>query len=368
MNVKFERNSYLKAVQKNEDLNDDNKIFNHVKTGLQFKYVDVSPQKFNEKYSAKVWVGRKFVALPAVIWSGVVKTIYHLVKAILIGMIARLGDKKYLKVQFFHVARDLQESFGWVATLFNDKYGQYHIQESKFHKSCYNFFLENREFVSRIVKNESDRKKAIEIANKCLDIFRKDMVLEQVAESYYIKDDLKEALETINKVSDSKEKEDFISEIVQAYLDKGDREKVIEVASKYLNTFQKNIFLKQVAESYCDEGNLEKALEMKELIPEIARAHLIKGDREKAIKVINMLPLSYGPRIIFLVEVAQSYFDEDNLEKAFETLYECPDSKDKEKLISKIADTYLNKGDKKKAADVISILPLYSTTSEKFFK
>src|SRR5262249_55448581 len=38
---------------------------------------------------------------------------------------------------------NFQESFGWLATLLNDRYGQYHIQESGFHKSCYDCFLTN---------------------------------------------------------------------------------------------------------------------------------------------------------------------------------------------------------------------------------
>jgi|GEM_PF-2665838 len=143
MNINFEINSYLSAVKEKAHLNSESEIFNYAKAGLQFKYVDVSIKEFKQKYSPEGWVGRKVIALPAAIWSGIVKTIYHLAKAILVGVIACSGGNNYLKAQFFYIARDLQESLGWSATLLNDRYGQYHIQESGFHKSCYNCFLTN---------------------------------------------------------------------------------------------------------------------------------------------------------------------------------------------------------------------------------
>ncbi|HEY4831453.1 MAG TPA: hypothetical protein VIH61_02725, partial [Waddliaceae bacterium] len=133
MSTNFEINSYLSAVKENVHLSSENKIFNHAKADLQFKYINVSVQEFNQKYSAEDWFGRKIVALPAAIWSGIVKTIYHLAKAVLVEMIARSGDNNYFKAQLFYIARDLQESFGWLSTLLNDRYGQYHIQESGFH-------------------------------------------------------------------------------------------------------------------------------------------------------------------------------------------------------------------------------------------
>lgn len=140
MSVNFEINSYYNVVK--EKPNVFKAILNHTKSSVKFKCVDVEVQEFNKKYSSEGWFRRKVFALPAAIWSGVVKTIYHLAKAIIIGFLKALSDDgKYFQSQLFYTGRDLQESFGWLVSLLNDRYGQYHIQESGFHKSLYNYFL-----------------------------------------------------------------------------------------------------------------------------------------------------------------------------------------------------------------------------------
>lgn len=141
MSIKFEQTPYLKVIRENEKFKDDRKIFDYTKEHLQFRYGDVNRQKFNKKYSAEGWFGRKITALPAAIWSGVVKVIYHFVKAIFIGVPKAFFDKG--QVHFFNVARDFQESYGRLASLFNDRYGQFHVQESQFQKTCYDCFIEN---------------------------------------------------------------------------------------------------------------------------------------------------------------------------------------------------------------------------------
>lgn len=143
MSVKFEKNSYLEAFNKNESLKNDEGIFKYVKEkGLRFKYGDVSFQKFNTNYSAKGWIGRKVIALPMAIWAGIFKAIYHLAKMIFIGYpkIFFKGEVEYLAVQGPYLRRDFQEAYGRLASLFNDRYGQFHIQESQFQKTCYECF------------------------------------------------------------------------------------------------------------------------------------------------------------------------------------------------------------------------------------
>lgn len=144
MGVNFGKTSYLKALRENEHFKDDSKIAFTAKNDLQFKYGDVTAQRFNQKYSADGWLGRKVIALPAAAWSGVVKTIYHLALAIFIGIPKAFSDQKpYLRALLFHAARDLQESYGQLASLFNDRYGQFHVQESQFQKACYGCFIAN---------------------------------------------------------------------------------------------------------------------------------------------------------------------------------------------------------------------------------
>jgi len=83
--VFFEKTSYLSAVQERDNLNTESKLFKHTKANLQFTYVDVNAKQFAKKYSDSGWFGRKVIALPEALCSGILKTIYHLAKAIMIG-------------------------------------------------------------------------------------------------------------------------------------------------------------------------------------------------------------------------------------------------------------------------------------------
>lgn len=77
MNVCFEKDAYFEAVKKDVD---------YAKSQQQFSYGNVTFRDFKNEYATKEgWFGRKVIALPAVLWSGAVKTIYHLAKAILVG-------------------------------------------------------------------------------------------------------------------------------------------------------------------------------------------------------------------------------------------------------------------------------------------
>lgn len=67
---------------------------------------------------------------------------YHLGQAILCGLARLLAcDNKHLHAHLYTVVMDLQEAFGWIITLFNDKLGSYLVQESLFHKECYSLSL-----------------------------------------------------------------------------------------------------------------------------------------------------------------------------------------------------------------------------------
>jgi hypothetical protein len=56
------------------------------------------------------------------------------------------------KIKYFHSKRDFQESFGNIATLFNDKYGQHRVKVSKAHKSYY----DNYHYNQKQLKNSKD--------------------------------------------------------------------------------------------------------------------------------------------------------------------------------------------------------------------
>lgn len=353
----FEKNAYLYAIKANEALNSENKIFNHAKAGLKFKYGDVSVREFNEKYEARGWFGRKVVALPAAIGESAT-TIYHLVETILSGITPHLGDKKYLKVQFFYIARELQESFGWLVTLFSDKYGQYHIQEGRFQRSCYDCFLIDLEKEFTKIQHswwgfEAEEKYA-QLAEKYLSVGCLYESLQVIAKvHFYRKDTLKGFLEK-----------------AAYYINKDNRDKIIKDLKLIFpyGGAAKEIFLEKVAASYYVDGELDKAVEtlskicffyldkkeIEELMAKIAEAYVKKGEGDKAIQETRKI---FGDnKYKFWIQIARSYFLKNDEAGAI-------------KAIKKIAEELfeLNAFNKNKLTSYIEIIIDNSAAAGKFF-
>jgi hypothetical protein len=131
MSISFEKNNYFHLINK-----DEKTIIEYAKIHSQFSYGDVTYGDFAAQVDSEGWLERKLVALPLAFWSGVVMTIYHLAQALFSAVVCDADKTLYL----YSVGRDFQESFGRVVSLFNDTYGQYHIQESQFNKTCYECF------------------------------------------------------------------------------------------------------------------------------------------------------------------------------------------------------------------------------------
>ncbi|MFA6915360.1 MAG: hypothetical protein WC222_03105 [Parachlamydiales bacterium] len=116
----------------------------HIKENPQsFSYGDATFPKYEGYYQSKGSTQRKIVAIPLAIFSGLVKSIYHLAKAIFYGIPrACIGDGSHFFANIYRFTRNLEEALGWIVTLFNDKRGSYLIQESLFHNACYSYFEE----------------------------------------------------------------------------------------------------------------------------------------------------------------------------------------------------------------------------------
>ena len=106
---------------------------------LKYNYVDVAYQSFTENYQAVGLSSRKLKAIPNAFYNGILKTIYHIANVILVKNY--VNNKECLRAMAFYVLRDLTSSVGWIVTLFNDKFGQYLVQKSEFHISCYDFSI-----------------------------------------------------------------------------------------------------------------------------------------------------------------------------------------------------------------------------------
>ncbi|MBA2727535.1 MAG: DUF4116 domain-containing protein [Parachlamydiaceae bacterium] len=96
----------------------------------QNEYDRVSYTKFSDQYSSDGWVKRKIIAIPAMIYSGLIKSIYHLSNAV-IQSIFRDDRSTSLHISSFKLFQ--QEGYGWLTILLNDKQGAYQL-----HKICHN--------------------------------------------------------------------------------------------------------------------------------------------------------------------------------------------------------------------------------------
>lgn len=105
-------------------------------TTLQFdnKLLSLPYEQYKKDYKEDQWISRKIKAIPKALSSGIVKSIGHVLAA---TFLAILGDTKGSKAYIFSSARDLEESIGWLFTLFDDTKGSYLVNDAKFMKDCY---------------------------------------------------------------------------------------------------------------------------------------------------------------------------------------------------------------------------------------
>lgn len=144
---------YIQALQqKNEPA--FSKIIEDVAAGKpkkmpQYQYGSLDYKSFKSVYTSQGWLGRKIIALPKSLWNGIILPIYHFVKAIFIGLAKLSTDGGvYMKLQFYYMRRDFQESFGRFISLFTDKLGLFQIQESQFNKLCYELYQKNPNYTT----------------------------------------------------------------------------------------------------------------------------------------------------------------------------------------------------------------------------
>jgi len=124
---------------------------------LQFSYKIHDYQEFEKKmYCPDGWLVRKVVALPFSAIGGIIKTIYRIARGILIDFPRVLfGNVKPLKATVFSLARDFQESYGWIVTLFNDKRGRYIRHNSRVQKELYDCAFSSKKLYNFLEKTIS---------------------------------------------------------------------------------------------------------------------------------------------------------------------------------------------------------------------
>lgn len=253
---------------------------------LKFNHGVVSRHEFNRNYSKEGWQGRKVVALPLALWNTIVKTIYTLAKLIILFPIKIFKERSDLTAHFYHIIRDLEEGLGWLATLFNDRYGQFLIQDSQFHKKAYNNFLTKGSEKSTIFSNlidfydkNDDLKSAIKLFNH-FQIYDDNYRL-KLSELSLKKGCYKDAFKALRNINIS-DKDAFLAKVVQQALENNDN----------------NFAWKAVGQIYGQNKNI--------VLVEMARVYLSRNNEEQVILAIRS--------ILFNLSLRESYYNSNNID------------------------------------------------------
>ena len=342
MNI-FEKNSYLEVVKESLVFFSEEELLHSVRKNLQFTYVSVSIKDFNEKYSARGWVGRKMIALPNAIL-GLLKTIYHLAQAVFKGFTkAIFDDGASFQAYCFYSGRDLQGLYGWIISLFNDRVGQYHIQESQFHQSCYGYFLANQGnpppfpsadigdlfssddllFNSDLPFSSKKRSSGERISPSLVRKHSEEQDTIQSIGVHIEKGEYNTALQMIDKLHSMKAKESLLADIA-TMIRKSDREDVFRVIDTFsCNTKTKETLIAKIADDLFEAGDRESALKAideichdtkakESLIAQVAADFFKEGDRESALNVIDKICHDTKTKEALIAKIANSYYDEKN--------------------------------------------------------
>jgi len=105
---------------------------------LQFSYGDAKYEVYGEKYSNQNEFGRKVIAIPAAICTGLLPIIIDIAKIVFHGIPKAIaGQSSHLKGHVFTLIRHLEKSLGWIMAIFHDKVGTFLISEADFHLDIY---------------------------------------------------------------------------------------------------------------------------------------------------------------------------------------------------------------------------------------
>lgn len=118
---------------------------------LQFHWKGVDYKKFSEQYQSQGWLKRKVFVIPSVAWTALIKipfdTILTAISAL--PLIACNREMTFFR-NVFYIVRDFQELFGKILALFYDRMGKFHIEESLFHRMCYNVYTKPKKYECQV--------------------------------------------------------------------------------------------------------------------------------------------------------------------------------------------------------------------------
>lgn len=410
MPIEFERNIYNGAQAWPGSLAALGEEFKkEAKENLQFTYGTVTYIQFSGQFDREYGTPRTFSvnqvrkdaecsirlrAIPGAIWAAV-KTIYHLACAVFIGgWDAFNGDTDAAKVYAFYAGRHCIEILGRAYSLYDPEGGQYLVEESQFHETCYALFFEAKaemalkdKEVNELIHGGSLDEKPLDpsqkpnFAEKWANITsEKDRKIKQeaflvLAEECLQWDDLDMGFKAINEIysgSFGDKKEKFILKLVNRYLELGDEEQAIKMLKRSsASTSEQEAVYFTLAEKHIAQNNEKRGLKLldniyssdggkrkDEIIFNLANERLANNDEAGCIELlgkINYFNLSEMKDQVYY-ELAEKYFVDGDMTKALKFLnkiiHESSASK-KEDLIFKIAQWYFDQGQMDNAFKVV---------------
>lgn len=280
MEISFEKNAYYKAVTNDKNFNSEFKILDKANKELKFHYGSATRKEFNNDYSPKGWVERKFKCIPAALMCGLVKTTYHLTQAIFIGVIISPFDGgKYFLAKTFSFVQDVKQSGGWLATLFNDQFGQFYVEESAFQKTCYARHLSKTALVEK------------EALSQCRVSYKEF----NEVESHLKAGENDKALTALKQWPITEEKNAYFIKLFQAFITKKEFERAASMLSEIPKKEQKANIKLLANESFTAWG-LDKAKQLadelalthqNQFIVNLAQSCVASGENAKALELLN---------------------------------------------------------------------------------
>jgi tetratricopeptide (TPR) repeat protein len=384
--------------------------------GLKFTYGNIDFNTYQALNStttnSQKWLTRKVAALPFTLWYGIIKTTYHtailIITSIGILIVSKGHPNKkrkiYIKTQSFCVARNLQESFGWFLTFFNDSRGSYHVLEARTHRAVYNNLniLQNPQHalsgnqlppaphplphtppvepkktdfanltlealdieVAKMAQaplSQDQYNDYVMIANRYLSLFDPKSV-----PLYYTLDKAHEILNklmtiTNARTNDTDEQKQIRDALVRAHANYGERSKAFSIIMECKVWSNIEPLLLELAQSYFNERNYDEIYKIiqevssgvytkqrHEFIMEVSRQCIENDDKENAVKFLELIWGVYeqADRDLLLINIANLYFEEGNYEVAFETItkiqnYATSNVAGKENVLDKIVKYHI---------------------------
>lgn len=238
----------------------------------------VSYDVFKASYTSQGWMARKVIALPMAAWSICFQTTCQLVKRVFNGMQDKAFSQNEMQDKNFYLKRSLQTSFGWLATLFSDSYGQYHLQQSQF-LSTYYAPSSLQKKVPEKPPVEEPIKPPTEGTQNCPNFISCEAVLQALDGCFNDKGKMDHALRVIDEYAKQPSKNDeTLREIAKKFVDKGCLKQAVRVVA-LLSSSKDNIEYAAQLFEICLK------MEQKDAIRFLSNLPLLESRREKLSRV-----------------------------------------------------------------------------------